>query len=87
MTGMMTCKELYDFLAEFLEGNLSEEQMRVTKKHLEHCPCCKHYLDNYGEAMQLGKSVCSGDLGEETQVEVPESLIQTILAAQKNKSN
>ncbi len=85
MPGMITCKDLYEFLAEYLEGNLTEEQTRVADVHLEHCPCCKHYLANYQEAMKLGKSVCSGELAEETPMEVPEGLVKAILSARKNR--
>ena len=41
----MTCRELVDFLMEYLDGALPEDSLRVFEEHVGFCPPCKAYLD------------------------------------------
>jgi len=82
----LTCKELYDFMGDYLEGNLPPDVMCVATTHLSKCPCCKHYFDNYKTAIKLGVSACNDCPEEEVTDSVPEPLIQAILAARKSQS-
>lgn len=81
----LTCKELYDFMGDYLEGNLPEDVMCVMKTHLARCPCCEHYLENYRATILLGKCVCSDYAEDEIPASVPEPLVQAILEARKKQ--
>ncbi|MEX1040612.1 MAG: zf-HC2 domain-containing protein [Pirellulaceae bacterium] len=76
----LTCKQLYDFMGDYLEGNLPPETMCVVKTHLERCPCCLHYLENYHEATRLGIKVCQEE-EKDISANVPEELVRAILDA------
>jgi len=80
----LTCKELYEFMGDYLEGNLPDDVMCVMKTHIARCPCCEHYLENYRTAMRLGVSCCKEYAEDEVPASVPEPLIQAILDARKN---
>ena len=80
----MTCRELVDFLAEYLAGDLSEVQRTEFDAHLAVCPWCVEYLRTYEETIRLGRAAfaCTDT---EVPREVPERLVQGILAARAKK--
>ena len=74
----MTCQELADFILDFVEGRLPEDQHEVFEKHLSVCPSCVAYIRSYKSTCEiLGALGCSEE--EERPREVPEQLIQAIL--------
>ena len=75
----MTCKELTDFLMDYLEKQLPERTRAEFEGHIATCPPCLNYLESYKTAVELGRKVCEGDAA--VPCEVPEHLIQAILAA------
>jgi anti-sigma factor RsiW len=74
----MTCRELNDFLLEYVEGSLAARVRGEFERHLGLCPDCVRYLDEYREVIRLG-GVCGAD--EAPAHDVPEDLIQAVLAA------
>lgn len=80
MAATLTCKELVEFLDAYLAGELPPDALRTFNEHLSLCPSCVSYTKSYQAAIRLGKSVLA--LGEdEPPPDVPESLVQAILAA------
>ncbi len=77
---MLTCREVAEFLAAYLDGELPDEQRATFEEHLDLCPPCVHYLEEYRHTIDLGKKACK----EERRPEVPESLIRAILASRSN---
>ncbi len=76
----MNCKEFLDFLMRYLDHELPEGQGEVFEEHMRLCPACQDYLDTYRETIQLGKAACCDEDGS-LPGDVPEKLIQAILAA------
>jgi anti-sigma factor RsiW len=78
----MNCRELTDFLMAYLDEELTPTQHAAFEEHMAICPPCVVYLDSYRETVRLGKEVCARD---ESPVpdDVPEVLIEAILAARK----
>ena len=78
----MTCQELAEFIMDYVDGALPEEQHTTFEDHLAVCPSCIEYLKSY----KTTKAVLD-DLGcdaqEQVPVEVPEELVSAILAARK----
>jgi len=78
----MTCQELADFIIDYVDGKLPGVQLETFEQHLAKCPSCIAYLKSY----RTTKMVLD-DLGSEAQAslpcEVPEGLINAILAARK----
>jgi anti-sigma factor (TIGR02949 family) len=81
---MVTCKELIDFLMAYIDNELPAERRAEFERHLGACPSCVRYLDTYKQTVQLGKQAF-GCGGETAPTDVPEGLIQAILAARAKK--
>ena len=78
----MTCRELVEFLMDYLDGHLSEPERRCFEEHLGECPDCVAYLATYQEAIRLGKEACKAG-NDPLPPEVPEDLVRAILAARR----
>ena len=80
----ITCRELADFLLQYLEGDLSAEQRAEFEQHLDDCPPCIHYLKSYETTVRLEKEAVRDDPGAALpEEEAPEALVQAILAARR----
>ncbi len=79
----MNCREMTDFLMEYLDGELPASQRTSFDEHLAACPPCVFYLDSYKESVQLGKAVCARD-DDPVPEDAPEALIQAILSAREH---
>ena len=78
----MTCRELVEFLMDYLDGVLPEPERSCFEEHLGECPDCVAYLASYQEAIRLGKDACeAGD--DAIPAEVPEDLVRAVLAARR----
>ncbi len=77
---MTTCRELVEFLLDYLEEELPQPQREEFERHLQACPPCIAYLETYKQTVQLGKTVCREPDGPVPD-DVPEQLVQAILAA------
>jgi anti-sigma factor RsiW len=80
---MLTCQEISDFLRHFLDDELPAEQRARFEEHLALCPPCVDYLQTYQATIRLERSTCDED--ESGCKDVPEALIQAILAARRAK--
>jgi anti-sigma factor RsiW len=78
----MTCRELIDFLMAYLDGELPAARRALFDEHLEICAACRRYLDQYKATIALGRSACDPPAPDApVPDEVPEELVQAILAA------
>ena len=78
----MTCRELVEFLMDYLDGHLSEPERVCFEEHLGECPDCVAYMATYQEAIRLSKEACTaGD--DALPPDVPEELVCAILAARR----
>lgn len=79
----MTCKELIDFLMDYLDGVLPESKRMTFEQHLSICPSCVAYLDTYRESIRLGRLAY---LHPEEPVpgDVPDELVRAILSARRS---
>ena len=89
----MNCKEVIDFLMEYLDDELSEEQRSSFESHLQVCSACVAFIESYKQTLQLTKQLRFSEAGEElgekveekvedkVLEEVPQGLVDAILAA------
>ncbi len=77
----MTCRELIEFLADYLAGDLPAEVRRVFEAHLGDCPECVTYLRGYADAIRLARASAETDAA--VAAEVAERLVRAILAARR----
>lgn len=79
---MLTCRDFVLFLDEYLSGSLAEDRRALFNAHLAQCPSCVTYMKTYQAAVELGRAVLPGSEAPVPK-EVPEELVQAILAARK----
>ena len=49
----LTCRELIEFLMQYVDGELPAAQLRAFERHLEICPSCVAYLAGYRATTQF----------------------------------
>jgi anti-sigma factor RsiW len=76
---MLTCQELIEFLADYVEGELSSDERARFDAHLAVCPHCVDYLQGYRESVRLGQAAFAD--ASAIPDEVPEELVDAILSA------
>lgn len=81
----MTCRELTEFLIDYVDGSLAPAARAAFDEHLARCPDCVAYVRNYEETIRLGKDVCR-DEHDAVDDDVPEELVQVIVAARRRGS-
>ena len=79
----LTCREMTDFLADYLDGSLALAERHVFDKHLADCPECAAYLRSYTETIRLARQTREDDA---LPVAVPDELVRAILAARHRMS-
>ena len=76
----MTCRDFIGFLMDYLAGGLSDQERATFDAHLAVCPDCVAYLNTYQATVAMGKAAFT-EREDEVPVEVPEELVQAILAS------
>jgi anti-sigma factor RsiW len=76
----ITCRQLIDYIVDYVAGELDEIASQDFERHLAVCPSCRAYLASYRETMKLTRELAESD---EALDDVPEELVQAILAARK----
>jgi len=76
----MTCQQLIDFIMSYLDDELPSDERAEFDRHMAACPSCVSYLNTYEKTVLLARA-CAVD--DPVPADVPESLVQAILAAQK----
>jgi len=78
----VTCRQIADFIADYLSGELPADVRAEFDHHLQICTNCVKYLEDYQAAMALGKAAF-GDDDAATPASVPDGLVKAILAARR----
>lgn len=79
----MKCRECDEFLVDYVSGELPTEILATFELHLSRCKNCRVYLEQYRATIKAGKTAC--DAAKEG-LQMPEELIQAILAARPKAS-
>ncbi len=81
----MTCRELAEFIADYLSGEISADVRTVFEDHLSRCPNCRNYLARYQTTLELERQAFA-DADDELPADVPEDLLMAILASLKRRA-
>jgi len=79
----LTCREMTDFLGDYLDGSLALAERCLFDKHLADCPECVAYLRSYAETIRLARQTREDDSLSDT---IPDELVRAILAARHRMS-
>jgi anti-sigma factor RsiW len=78
----MTCREFTGFIMDYHAGELAAATVAAFERHLSLCPNCVQYLRQYEATVALTRAAFS-DPDASVPTDVPEELVQAILAARK----
>jgi len=78
---MLTCRQILDYLSDYVEGRLSATELSRFDEHLAACPPCVDYLANFKATLAACR--CLREAEQQKLHPVPEELVQAILAARK----
>jgi predicted anti-sigma-YlaC factor YlaD len=81
----MICREVTEFLADYLDGTLPLRQRLIFWTHLLLCRDCRRYLRSYAATLKLTRS-----LGEETHQqdsEIPRELFDAVMTTIRKSIN
>jgi anti-sigma factor RsiW len=80
-TRRLNCRELIEFLADYLDAELAPQERAAFEAHLAVCPYCVDYLATYRETIHLGRQALVAEA--EILEEVPAQLVDAILAVRR----
>jgi len=80
----MTCRELADFLMDYLNEDLPDDVRAAFDRHLALCPNCVAYVKTYRTTIELGRRAFADDEAD-AGTEVPDELVRAILAARERE--
>jgi anti-sigma factor RsiW len=72
------CRECDAFLVDYVAGELPADVVATFEVHLARCANCRIYLEQYRATIRAGKTACEA---AKEGLQIPEELIQAILAA------
>ena len=81
----MTCKELLEFLADYLDGELPHEQLDVLETHLDKCGPCVDYLESYRSTISMIRDCVPKPVDDSACGDCPEELIKAVMEARRNE--
>lgn len=76
----ISCREFIEFLIDYVENALPEQQRREFDRHMSMCPACVAYLNTYRQTIAAGKAAL-GRPEDPLPEEVPADLVKAILSA------
>ena len=80
----MTCRELADFLMDYLNEDLAADVRAAFDRHLALCPNCVAYVKTYRTTIELGRRAFADDEAD-AGTEVPDELVRAILAVTRDR--
>jgi len=78
----MKCRQLAEFLMDYVSGELPEENRALFELHLSRCRNCHEYLVQYESTIKAGKIAC-GEASDELPDNIPEDLVKAVLSSRK----
>ena len=72
----MTCREVAEFLVDYVASELRPDVKEPFERHLSNCPNCREFLKQYRETIAAGAA-----LAEIETLAPPDELVDAILAS------
>ena len=81
----LTCREVVEFLADYLDHCLDAARQQAFEHHLARCDQCVAYLRSYEQAVRLGSGAFD-DPDAAADAHLPRELVEAIAAARRRDS-
>ena len=65
---MLSCEQINQFIIDYLDDNLPEQTKKKFEMHINKCPNCSAYFDQYNDTVMM--------VNEDGVLEIPEDLIE-----------
>jgi len=75
---MMTCHDVIDVLADYLEQALTPEIAAALERHLAGCEPCRAYLATYRRTRTLGAQAARLEMPDEMKTRLREFLLERL---------
>jgi anti-sigma factor RsiW len=75
----LSCRELVEFLDDYVEARLPAERLAVFERHIAACGDCRDYIAGYRRVQSAAHVVLCADIA----APLPEDLVRAILAARR----
>ena len=75
---MMTCHDVIDMLADYLEQALTPEIAAALERHLADCEPCRAYLATYRRTRTLGAQAARLEMPDEMKTRLREFLLERL---------
>ena len=72
----MTCRDFADFLVDYIDDALPGAVRRQFEQHLDECPDCVSYLQQYRDTIRL-----TAHASEDVTIPMPDDLVRAIVLA------
>jgi anti-sigma factor RsiW len=84
----LSCRDVVDFLMDYVAGTVSVQERAVFEAHLAVCPPCVAYLKSYQAIVQLGPAAYeeTSETSEANPGPMPEELVSAILLARPREA-
>jgi anti-sigma factor RsiW len=79
----LSCRELVEFLDDYVEGQLAAERLVVFERHLSLCADCVNFLRGYRAAQAAARAALGDAAAALDVVPMPDDLVRAILAARR----
>ena len=76
---MMTCREVRDYLFDYLAGDLAPQERGELERHVDGCRHCADSLDATRNVLRVSRAALAR-VDEPSATDVPGSLVQAIKA-------
>ena len=76
----MDCREIDQFLMDYLDGRLSLRRRQLFDEHVSECPDCVAYLETYRRTIRIGKAAFADPSADASKI-VPRRILQAIRQA------
>ena len=77
---MITCRELIEFLDEYVGDQMPADRRDAVDRHLAVCPDCVNYVDAYRKTIAMGRAAFA-DRDAPVPPSVPAGIIKAVLAS------
>ena len=75
---MMTCRDVIDVLADYLEQALTPEIAADLERHLAGCEPCRAYLATYRRTRALGAQTARREMPDEMKARLRQFLLERV---------
>lgn len=82
----ITCRQLIDFLGDYVTDELAAGDQHEIARHLAVCPSCVAYLDSYAQTIRLEHAALT-DPPSSSPAPLPEDLVRRILSSRRRAAN